>query len=209
MWLRSDTQASGRGRLGREWLSADGNVYASTIIRLRQSDPSAATLAFVAAVATYEAIKLSAPSAGLQIKWPNDLLSYAGEKLCGMLLERRDDAVIVGIGVNLSHAPQGTGRAVTSIASLGVSPMSPQPFVELLAKIFADQVAMWRTYGAGVILKAWTDRAHPVGTAIAVQLPDGEVITGTYDGLTDDGALMLRLADGSIRAIHAADVFLV
>jgi BirA family transcriptional regulator, biotin operon repressor / biotin---[acetyl-CoA-carboxylase] ligase len=178
-------------------------------LRLQPTDPPAPTLAFVAAVAVYEAIKISTPMVGLQIKWPNDLLSLGGEKLCGMLLERKDDAIIVGIGVNLAHAPQGTGRAVTSIARLGATPMLPQPFVELLAKIFTDQLVIWRTYGAEAIFNAWKDRAHPVGTAITAQLPGCEQLIGSYDGLTSQGALMLRLADGEIRAIHAADVFLV
>ena len=209
LWLRADVQASGRGRLGREWVSPVGNLYASCIVRLQPADPPAATLAFVAAVATYEAITTSAPAVGLQIKWPNDLLSLSGEKLCGMLLERKDDAVVIGIGVNLAHAPEGTGRAVTSIARLGATPMLPQPFVELLAKIFADQLVIWRTYGAEAIFNAWKDRAHPIGTPITAQLPGGEMLAGTYDGLSDEGALRLRLADGSIRAIHAADVFLV
>jgi BirA family transcriptional regulator, biotin operon repressor / biotin---[acetyl-CoA-carboxylase] ligase len=178
-------------------------------MRLQPTDPPAPTLAFVAAVAVYKAIKISTPTVGLQIKWPNDLLSLGGEKLCGMLLERKDDAIIVGIGANLVHAPQGTGRAVTSIAGLGATPMLPQPFVELLAKIFTDQLVIWRTYGAEAIFNAWKDRAHPVGTAITAQLPGGEQLIGSYDGLTSEGALMLRLADGEIRAIHAADVFLV
>ncbi len=209
LWLRADQQDAGRGRLGREWVSPVGNLYASTIIRLQRTDPSAATLAFVAAVATHEALKVSVPTIGIQIKWPNDLLSLGGEKLCGMLLERKDDAVVIGIGVNLAHAPQNTGRAITSIATLGATPMLPQPFVELLATIFADQVTIWRTYGAGAILTAWKDRAHPVGTPVTAQLPGGETFQGRYDRLSDDGALMLCLADGTIRAIHAADVFLV
>jgi BirA family transcriptional regulator, biotin operon repressor / biotin---[acetyl-CoA-carboxylase] ligase len=202
-------QASGRGRLGRDWSSPIGNLYASTIVRLLPTDPPAATLAFVAAVASYEAIKISIPAIGLQIKWPNDLLSLGGEKLCGILLERKDDAIVIGIGANLAHAPKGTGRAVTSIAGMGATPMLPQPFVELLAKMFADQLVIWRTYGAEAILDAWKDRAHPVGTAITAQLPGGEQLIGSYGGLTSEGALMLCLADGEIRAIHAADVFLV
>jgi BirA family transcriptional regulator, biotin operon repressor / biotin---[acetyl-CoA-carboxylase] ligase len=207
--LRADIQDQGRGRLGREWVSPLGNLYASTIVRLQPTGPPAATLAFVAAVATYEALTISAPGTDLQIKWPNDLLSLAGEKLCGMLLERKDDAVVIGIGVNLAHAPEGTGRAVTSITQLGEIPMLPQPFVELLAKIFADQLVIWRTYGAEAIFKAWKDRAHPIGTSITAQMPGGETLTGSYEGLTLEGALMLRLANGTIRAIHAADVFLV
>jgi BirA family transcriptional regulator, biotin operon repressor / biotin---[acetyl-CoA-carboxylase] ligase len=195
--------------MGRDWLSPDGNLYASTIVRIHGCDPAPASFAFVAAIAVYEALKMSVPMVGLQIKWPNDLLSLAGEKLCGILLERSGDAVVIGFGVNLTHTPQGTGRPVSSILGLGATPLLPQPFVELLAKIFADQLTIWRTYGTASIFAAWQDRAHPIGTAITAQLPDGEKLSGDYQGLSGEGALMLRLADGTVRAIHAADVFLL
>lgn len=209
LWLRADTQNAGRGRLGRNWISPAGNLFASCIVRLKPSDPAAATLAFVAAVAVHKSLSKLSPFSVAQIKWPNDLLSMAGQKLCGILLERSNDAVIVGIGVNLAFEPEGTGRPVTSIAALGIPPPAPQEFVEILAQDFAETLLQWRTFGPAVIFSDWTDRAHPVGTALNVQLPDGESLSGIYDGLTGDGALMLRLADGAIRVIHAADVFLV
>jgi BirA family transcriptional regulator, biotin operon repressor / biotin---[acetyl-CoA-carboxylase] ligase len=48
-----------------------------------------------------------------------------------------------------------------------------------------------------------------VGTALTVNLPNGEQLQGLYNGLNEDGSLRLCLADGEIHAIHAADVFLV
>jgi BirA family transcriptional regulator, biotin operon repressor / biotin---[acetyl-CoA-carboxylase] ligase len=51
--------------------------------------------------------------------------------------------------------------------------------------------------------------AHPIGTAVTANLPDGSVHVGLFAGIDEDGALQLRLAEGSIRAIHAADIFLV
>lgn len=207
--MRADRQTGGRGRLGREWISPDGNVYASTLVRLRLDDPPASSLAFAVAIAAYDALGIIAPSAAFQIKWPNDILTMAGEKLCGMLLERSDDAVIIGLGINLTEAPSGLDRPVTSLRRIGVSPPLPQFFVELLADLFAKQIVRWREIGTEPLFAAWQDRAHPTGTALSVQLPDAERLDGIYEGLSGDGALKLRLADGSIRAIHAADVFLV
>jgi BirA family transcriptional regulator, biotin operon repressor / biotin---[acetyl-CoA-carboxylase] ligase len=195
--------------MGRDWESPAGNVYVSTILRIKPGDPPAPTLAFLAAVAVYRTLTDLAPDIALQIKWPNDILSGDGAKLSGMLLERSGDAVIVGIGVNLAHHPEGLPRPVTSLAALGENPPQPQAFVEQLASHFAALVGQWRIYGLDSILSAWRQFAHPVGTALTVNLPDGESLQGEYDGLGEDGALKLRLADGSIRAIHAADVFLV
>jgi BirA family transcriptional regulator, biotin operon repressor / biotin---[acetyl-CoA-carboxylase] ligase len=207
-WLRSDVQQSGRGRLGRDWDSASGNVFASTILRLQTKDPAASGLALVAGVAVHRALSKLSPFEYIRLKWPNDILSLAGEKLCGMLLERHDDAVIIGIGVNLTSHPLALNRPVTSLVELGISPPSPQEFTEILAVDLQQLVTIWRNYGLAPILQDWQSRAHAVGTNLFNIMSDGEKISGKYDGLGADGALMLRLADGSVRAIHAGDVFL-
>ncbi|MGL4312707.1 MAG: biotin--[acetyl-CoA-carboxylase] ligase [Sphingomonas sp.] len=57
-WLRAERQTAGRGRQGRHWVSPPGNLYASTLVRLRPSDPPPATLALVAAVVVEEAVRV-------------------------------------------------------------------------------------------------------------------------------------------------------
>lgn len=209
LWLRADRQDSGRGRMGREWDSPTGNLYASTVVQLQPSDPPAATLAFVAAVAAYDMVRDIAPDAAIQIKWPNDLLSGAGAKFSGMLLERSGETVVIGIGINLAHYPEGLDRPVTSVAALGGTVPPPQQATEALARHFEGWLLRWRGEGIGAIVDAWTVRAHKPGTPITANLPDGEKLDGHFAGLASDGALQLCLADGSIRAIHAGDVFLV
>src|SRR5581483_7787209 len=87
-------------------------LYASLLLRPDCPVAAAAQLGFVAAVATAEALDRLAGVA-VQCKWPNDLVLY-GRKLAGILLESetgggdRPDFVVVGIGVNLASAPQGT-----------------------------------------------------------------------------------------------------
>ncbi len=195
--------------MGRTWESPTGNLLASTIVRVRASDPPASTLAFVAALAAHDAVQQIAPEVAVQIKWPNDLLSRDGAKLCGMLLERAVDAVVVGIGLNLVSHPQGLERPVTDLVALGASPPHPQAVVEILANAFAIWLDRWRMGGMRGVVQSWQKVAHPVGTALTANLPDGSTQEGLYAGLSDDGALQLRLADGSIRAIHAGDVFLI
>lgn len=195
--------------MGRTWDSPDGNMFASTIVRLRPHDPPASTLAFVSALAVHDCIGQIAPEIAVQIKWPNDLLSKDGSKLCGILLERIDDAIIVGIGLNLVWHPPGLDRPVTDLKTLGGFPPHPQAVVEILASAFAIWLERWRIGGISAIASSWQKHAHMIGTAIAVNLPTGEQEHGLYAGLSDDGALQLRLANGSIRAIHAADIFLV
>jgi BirA family transcriptional regulator, biotin operon repressor / biotin---[acetyl-CoA-carboxylase] ligase len=170
-------------------------------VRLRAGDPPAPTLALVAAVALHEVVAIYAPAT--QIKWPNDLL-FGGAKLAGMLLERREDAVIIGFGVNLAHHPDALDRPATSLAALaGIAP-EPGPLAEILSRNFSRWLARWRREGLAPVLAAWLGAAHPVGTPLSTG--EGE---GLFDGLDRSGALRLRLPDGSCRLVHAGDVFMI
>lgn len=195
--------------MGRNWVSSPGNLYASTIIRLSAHDPSPATLAFVAGLAAHETIRQIAPEIAIQLKWPNDVLTSTGAKLCGILLERADDAIVAGFGINLAHHPENVGRATADLRGLGANPPEPQVVCEMLAAFLAEGLRKWRQEPLASLLRAWEAAAHPHGTALQVSLPDGEHLEGLFAGLAVDGALRLRLADGEIRAIHAADIFLI
>ena len=225
VWLRAERQTAGRGRQGRSWTSSVGNLFASTLVRLRPSDPYAATLALVAGVAVEESLSWFHPGdgkapgsgrsqlgpglrrGGVLLKWPNDLL-LDGAKVCGILLERADEAVIVGVGMNLAYHPNLPDRPTTSLAAHGVE-VAPETAAEMLAESFARWLARWRGEGIAPVRARWLERAHPVGTALTARLPDGSALEGLFDGLDADGALMLRLAGGERRAIHAGDVFLL
>jgi BirA family biotin operon repressor/biotin-[acetyl-CoA-carboxylase] ligase len=202
-WLRAERQTGGRGRQGRAWSSPPGNLYASTLVRLRRGDPPAPSLALVAAVALHEVASGWAPEAGVRIKWPNDLIA-SGAKLAGILLERAGDAVVIGFGANLAHHPEGLERPVTSLAALAGSTPEPGLFAEQLAESFARFLALWRGAGVAAIRSAWLERAHPIGTALTTS--EGE---GLFEGLDETGALRLRLPHGETRLIHAGDVFLL
>ena len=210
-WLRADRQTAGRGREGRGWISPIGNFHGSTLVRLRRTDPPAATLALVAAVAAWDAVSALPDAAvlrtAMRIKWPNDL-TVGTAKLAGMLLERADDAVVIGIGVDLAHHPATLDRPTTSLAAHGVT-IAPDAFGTVLADTVARWLARWRGEGMSPVRSAWLERAHPLGTALTVRPAHAEVVDGLFDGLDADGALLLRLAGGERRVIHAGDVFLL
>jgi BirA family biotin operon repressor/biotin-[acetyl-CoA-carboxylase] ligase len=207
-WLRAERQSGGRGRQGREWHSPPGNLYASTLVRLRPTDPPAPTLALVAAVALHEvASTFVAGGARIQIKWPNDLL-VAGAKLSGILLERFGDSIILGFGVNLSDHPDEMARPAINMGMLGGVPDTGR-FMDALAASFARWLRSWRDEGLGPVRERWLAAAHPPGTALSTHGSDGGRVEGLFDGLDESGALRLRLADGSIQLIHAGDVFLI
>jgi BirA family biotin operon repressor/biotin-[acetyl-CoA-carboxylase] ligase len=201
-WLVADRQTAGRGRMGREWHDSAGNFMGSTVVHLRAGDPAPETLALVAGLAVHDLVAPRLTQAPM-LKWPNDL-QVAGAKLAGILLERTGEAVIVGIGVNLVEAPALAGRATTSLFALG-APSQRDVFAEELARQFAADLDRWRSFGLGPIVNRWTVAGHPLGTSLAVEEHD-QRLEGAFAGLTNAGALQLRLADGSLRVIHAGEV---
>lgn len=208
MWIRAGRQSGGRGRQGRGWHSPPGNLYASTIVRLRPGDPPAPTLALVSAVALHEvASAFAVVGVSIEIKWPNDLL-VAGAKLSGILLERIGDSIVVGFGVNLADHPDETDRPAINMGMLGGAP-DPARFMEALAAGFARWLGRWRDEGLEPVRTRWLAAAHPPGTALSTHTASGARVEGLFDGLDESGALRLRLADGSSQVIHAGDVFLV
>ncbi|HSG32917.1 MAG TPA: biotin--[acetyl-CoA-carboxylase] ligase [Sphingomonadaceae bacterium] len=204
-WLVADHQTGGRGRLGRQWEGGAGNFMGSTVVRLNGRGATAPGLALAAGLAVYETVlpRLNTPGE-LKLKWPNDLL-LTGAKLAGILMEREADAVVIGVGVNLAHAPRVPGRATVSLSEFGPPPDRDQ-FAHDLALQFEREVADWRRYGIDSIIPRWLAAAHANGAAISVTEGDGSRIEGTFAGLEGDGALRLRLADGTMRVIHAGDV---
>ena len=204
-WLVADRQTSGRGRQGRTWFDGAGNFMGSTVVRVGPGDPAPGSLALLAGLALHEVIsRRLVPPQQARLKWPNDLL-VGGAKLAGILLERVTDCVIVGIGVNLAAAPELPDRATIALSAFGPAP-DRDAFAAELARQFSIELERWRNFGLETVIRRWLLAAHPLGTSLQVGEPGNQVFSGTFAGLTADGALQLRLADGSCRVIHAGEV---
>lgn len=208
-WLQAERQNGGRGRLGRKWESPKGNLFCSTQVALRADDPPAHTLSFVAGLAVADTLRRSLfANTPIMLKWPNDAL-VRGCKIAGILLERSKESVVVGIGVNVCHAPEVQGRETTSILyENGKHGGNPGLVLSILADEFAHRLSRWREEPLAQTLDAWTSAAHPIGSQLTVGSGD-DAVTGAFAGLGEDGALLLRLANGAIRTIHAGDVSMI
>ena len=203
-WLVADRQHAGKGRRGRSWLDAPGNFMGSTAVHLRFGDPEAASLALLAALAVHEAVSARLPvGAEARLKWPNDVL-IGSAKLAGVLLERVAGSVVIGVGVNLVAAPDLPGREAIALGSAG-----RDAFAADLARLFDLELERWRSFGLPPIIHRWLAVAHPLGAPLAVGERGETPLAGSFAGLTDSGALQLRLADGNVRIIHAGDVRLL
>ena len=206
-WRVADRQTAGRGRLGRNWSDGRGNFMGSTLVSVTAGDPAPATLALVAGLAVHAAVSGYIPPPGRALlKWPNDVL-VAAAKLAGILLERVGDHVVVGVGVNLAQAPDVPDRATTSLATHGPAP-DRDAFAAALAGHFAEEVQRWRSHGLRPLVARWQAAAHPPGTPLRLREADGTLLSGTFAGLAEDGALRLALPGGTTRIIHAGEVSL-
>lgn len=100
-------QTAGRGRHGREWLSAEGNLHFSILLRETRCDR--AIIPLLVGLGICDALDVDA-----KIKWPNDII-VDDRKLAGILCESRQDVVVVGVGINVAFAPLPTAIALRAV----------------------------------------------------------------------------------------------
>ena len=204
LWIMALRQNAGRGRRGRAWISPEGNLAATLL--LRPDAPQAVTgqLSFAAALAVADMAAHFAPDAAIAVKWPNDVLAD-GKKLAGILLEGGAGWLAIGIGVNLAGHPEGTEVPATSLAQLGIAVPSQDEALTVLAARFAHWYGLWMQGGFESLRMQWLARAKGVGAPIRARLPQ-ETRTGVFEGIDASGALLLN-EGGQVRVIAAAEVF--
>ncbi len=212
-WLLALRQTEGRGRRGREWQAPPGNLSLTGYAFHRAPISTLPNLSFVAALAAYDAAAAFLPEnqSELSLKWPNDLL-FRRRKLAGLLLESGSGVggagwVSISIGMNLAGAPEASsiGQAAASIAECTPAP-TPSDAANLFKSSLAAHLITLEKQGFATIRRMWLERASGIGQAITVQLPN-ETLKGVFEGLSDDGSLIVRLPEGSERLITAGDVY--
>lgn len=211
LWVVAREQNAGRGRRGREWVSAPGNLYATLLLADPAPAEAAPQLAFVTGLAVHDAIVACADelAEGLALKWPNDVL-YGNKKLAGILIESEMSAgklaVAVGVGVNCARHPAQASFPATDLVEAGKN-VSPESLLYALSRTMMGRLAKWnRGAGFAAIRADWLTCATGIGREITVRLP-GHDLDGHFEGLDDSGQLLLRLADGKLQTITAGDVF--
>jgi BirA family transcriptional regulator, biotin operon repressor / biotin---[acetyl-CoA-carboxylase] ligase len=204
LWIVSREQTAGRGRRGRVWISQSGNLFATLL--LQAATPLSAQLGFVAGLAAADTIAAHAPGAEVALKWPNDVL-LNGEKVAGILLEGLgEDALAIGIGINLAQYPLDTEVPSISIAAVTGSPPDLDGFLLRLASRMTTWYEIWLEQGFQPVRKAWLLRTCGLGHPIRARLADSER-DGVFEDMDKDGALLLRDGAGTLMRITAGDVF--
>jgi BirA family biotin operon repressor/biotin-[acetyl-CoA-carboxylase] ligase len=210
VWARNQT--AGRGRFGRPWESAPGNLYFSLILRPEESTTTAAQLSYVGAVSLGAAMAgLMSPLVELHYRWPNDILLYDA-KVAGILLEpcpaKADvlDWLVLSLSVNVKSYPQEVDFIATSMHAEAGSEATEVDLLEAFSRSFLSWVNRWADEGLGPVRKMWAQRADKVGQPLEVELATGTV-KGTFVELDADGALVMELPEGGQRKITVAEFF--
>jgi len=212
----ADEQTAGRGRLGRRWVAPPGTcLLCSILFRPTLAPAQANRLTMLCGLAAADAVQ---DVGGLQVwlKWPNDLVvgPPGQRKLAGILTETglsgdRLEFAVVGVGIN-ANVPADTlhrldPRATSILAETG----REVDRAALLAALLAGVEERTTRLRAGTDPRAeWSARLATLGQVVQAATPEG-TITGVAEAVDEDGALLLRIADGAVHRLLAADVTLL
>lgn len=165
---------------------------------------------FVSSLALFRAFaEVTGQPDAFALKWPNDVLLNDG-KVAGILLESSGGHLLIGIGVNLAHAPGAAEvepGAVTPVSLAGELDLdvAPEVFLDVLAREYAALETQFTTYGFEPIRVAWMAQAARRGEMIRARTTRDET-RGTFEDVDRHGNLILRTETGRV-PIAAADVF--
>jgi len=210
----AEGQTKGRGRLGRTWLSPQGQgLYLSLILRPHISPIHAPKITLMVAVAIAHAIEEITPVKA-QIKWPNDVL-ISHRKVAGILTEidaemDRTNAVILGIGININNDTSSFPRELrNTVTSLRMETGREISRLELLQTLLLEIENLYETFKVkGFIPGVWKEKDVTIGSRVKAVLMDRELVGQAVD-IDHEGALILKDGKGDIHRIVSGDVTLL
>ena len=211
--LLADKQTAGKGRQGRSWSSPPGSgLTFSVLLKPGVTPLRASTLPLAAGLAVARAVEGLVPGGGVGLKWPNDLHA-GGRKLCGILCEMRAEGdvvrhVIAGMGINVNLAaeemPPEIAAVATSLQILAGRKFDRDEVLSAILLSFDETYGTWWSAGFPALLGEIGRYDIMRGRPVAVECGSRR-IEGVAAGMADDGALLVRHADGSIEPVYSGD----
>jgi BirA family transcriptional regulator, biotin operon repressor / biotin---[acetyl-CoA-carboxylase] ligase len=209
----SESQTSGRGRKGRNWVSSpEGGLHLSLILKPDLAPAQVAHIPLVTGIALTRAIRQTT-TLHPQIKWPNDIIINR-KKAGGILTEMsseidRVNYIILGIGLNVNVpgsylAPRIAGSATSLVEESG-SPVSRAGLVQRFLNEFEILYHQYLASGFSSVRDDWKALSNTLNSG--VKIDDGShLIEGIALDIDENGFLIVRKADGNISRIVSGDV---
>jgi BirA family biotin operon repressor/biotin-[acetyl-CoA-carboxylase] ligase len=208
----AESQSKGKGRQGRKWLSPEGGLWFSVILRPRIEPKHALKLTLLGSVAAVKTLnKLYGIEA--EIEWPNDVLINR-KKVCGILTEtsfrgKSLNFAVLGFGINANLDLEDFPRHLRDSATTLKAQLGKEISREiLLCRLVENVEACYDVVKSGkfeAILDDWRKLSGFLGSY--VRILDGQrSVEGTALDLDTDGALIVRLKDGNIHKVISGDV---
>src|SRR5690348_17252581 len=213
--LAAEEQRAGRGRMGRTWTAPPRAALTFSLL-LKPAVPPARRgwLPLLAGVAVAAAVT-RATGVETGLKWPNDLLA-ADAKLAGILAEAAGDAVVVGIGLNVSTEPaefpnpRPGALPATSLRAAGATALNREDILLAILDGFERWYRAWQQVGGDPdrsgLRPEYTRLSATIGRTVRAELPGGQALSGPAVGVDSDGRLLVRVSSGSEVAVAAGDV---
>lgn len=204
--LAVELQTMGRGRRGRAWhAELGGGLTFSVLWRFNLGAGYLSGLSLAVGVALIRALQ-QAGVAGARLKWPNDVL-HEDRKLAGILIELQGDmlgpsAAVIGIGLNLRLSAQTRANIDQAATDLAATELELPPRNRLLALILdhlSDVLQQFEAQGFAGLREEWGRHHAFHGRAVNMLMPDGSTHRGIVSGVAEDGALLVRDANGERR----------
>jgi len=201
------SQSRGRGRHQREWVSPQGGLYCSILLRPQWDVQELPKVTLMTAVAVSEAIK-KISRLHTKIKWPNDILAE-GKKLAGILVKseikgNRVEYVVIGIGVNVNTSRKDLPKEAVSLRRLTSREYDLRKFLDVILKRMDYWYTKTSRHGFHAVLNRWRRLCGTLGQRILVK--ECGLIEGDIYDLADDGGLLIKQDDGWITKIVNGDV---
>ncbi|GAB3649352.1 biotin--[acetyl-CoA-carboxylase] ligase [Glycomyces tarimensis] len=193
--LIAEQQTHGKGRMGRQWVCPVGaGLMMSVLLRPERPKDEWGTLSIAAAVALEETLRAVAGVAA-RLKWPNDVL-VDGRKVCGILAAVEGNAVVLGLGLNVSltEAELPLPEA-TSLLLAGASTLDREALGADFLAHFAAVYETWEAEGPAHVIARWRDYSATLGRTVEVSFPNGRKVAGIAADIADDGRLIVRRQD--------------
>jgi BirA family biotin operon repressor/biotin-[acetyl-CoA-carboxylase] ligase len=199
-------QISGRGRLNRFWLSEEGGLYFTMVLRPDLPPVLSFRVSFLASVTLARTLN-EIFNIDARVKWPNDIL-VSERKISGMLSELEAEAdrvafINIGVGINVNNDPSALQPTATSIKEVLGREVSKKDLLFRYLDAFEKQM---QTAAFDRVIQDWKQFAATLNRDVRV-VTNKEVFTGRAIDVDDTGALILKGADGSLQKILYGDCF--